>query len=206
MFKVNVYIDGFNLYHAIDELNDDSLKWVDLWKLSENILNRYQTLGEVKYFSAYATWRPDSYKRHRDYVTALQSRGVCAIMGRFKERRLTCKALCKQVFLTHEEKETDVNIGAHLIADALQNKFDTALVVTADTDLAAVVKLARTIVSEEKRIATVAPPRRFARARELEHLFEITKGKIRSSQLQDLVETSAGTICRPDKYRLKGTY
>ena len=54
-FRVNVYIDGFNLYHAINELGDDTLKWVDVRLLSENILNKYQTLNKVKYFSAYAT-------------------------------------------------------------------------------------------------------------------------------------------------------
>ncbi len=201
MFRVNVYIDGFNLYHAIDNLGDDSLKWVDLYKLSEHILNKYQVLNEVKYFSAYATWRPDSYKRHRDYVSSLQKCGVTIIMGRFKEKRLTCKGSCKEVFMTHEEKETDVNIGAHLVADALQDKFDTAYIVSADTDLAAVVRLAQKLVGNDKRICTVAPPKRFAQARELQHLFEITKGKIKQCQLPDEIIVGEETIYRPDKYR-----
>ena len=200
MFRVNVYIDGFNLYHAIDELEEEYLKWVDLYALSQSILNKYQILGEVKYFSAFATWRPDSYKIHRDYVAALEMQGVKAIMGRFKEKRIKCKAVCGEVFLTHEEKETDVNIGAHLIADALQDKFDTALVISADTDLAAVIRLAQNIVGVEKRVHAVAPPGRYARSRELKHLFAITKGKIRASQLLDKLETKQGTIVRPQKY------
>ncbi len=201
MYRVNVYIDGFNLYHAIDELSDDSLKWVDLQLLSKNILNKYQTLNEVKYFSAFATWRPDSYKRHRDYVAAIEKQGVTVIMGRFKEKRLQCKATCKEAYVTHEEKETDVNIGAHLIADALSDRFDTAIIISADTDLAAVVRLARELVGEEKMVYTVAPPGRFARGRELGHLFAITKGKIRASQLPDVVEVDAVKIMRPDKYK-----
>ena len=28
--RVSVYIDGFNLYHAIDALNENHLKWLDL--------------------------------------------------------------------------------------------------------------------------------------------------------------------------------
>lgn len=203
MFRVSVYIDGFNFYHAIDELGDETLKWVDLHLLSKNILNTYQELGEVKYFSAYATWRPDSYKRHRDYVAALESRGVIAVMGRFKEKRIVCKK-CKQEFTTHEEKETDVNIGSYLIADALQNKFDTAFVVSADTDLAAVVRLTRQLVGLEKRVVTVAPPGRMAKARELAHTFMITKGKLRVSQLPDTIILENGaTILRPDKYKTK---
>ncbi len=34
MKKVISYIDGLNLYHAIDDLNRPHLKWVDLWALS----------------------------------------------------------------------------------------------------------------------------------------------------------------------------
>ena len=200
MYKVNVYIDGFNLYHAIDELNDESLKWVDLNLLSKNILNKYQVLGEVKYFSAYATWRPTSYKIHRDFVAAIKASGVIPIMGRFKVRKIKCQATCGEEYITHEEKETDVNIGAHLIADVLQEKFDTALIISADTDLAATIRLAREVSGNKKRINAVAPPGRFARSRELGHLFEITKGKIRASLLPRKIETEDRIIIRPKKY------
>lgn len=199
-FKVNVYIDGFNLYHAIDDLSDNSLKWVNLKLLSENILNKYQILHTVKYFSAYATWRPDAYKRHRDFVAANEAQGVEVIMGRFKAREIQCKASCQQIFWTHEEKETDVNIGAHLIADTLQDKFDTALVISADTDLSAVMDLARELSQNKKRICAVAPPKRMSKARELNHLFEITKGKIRASLLPQEVQTPGGVVVRPIEY------
>ncbi len=199
-YRVNVYIDGFNFYHAIDDLGDDKLKWINLKLLSENILNKYQILATVKYFSAYTTWRPDAYKRHRDYVAANEAQGVEVIMGRFKAKEVRCQANCKNLFWTHEEKETDVNIGAHLIADTLQNNFDTALVITADTDLAAVIKLAQTLCNNQKRIYAVAPPGRMSRSRELNHLFEITKGKIRKSQLPNSVLTTKGLISIPNKY------
>jgi hypothetical protein len=32
--KVNVYVDGFNLYHAIDGLGDQRLKWISLRTLA----------------------------------------------------------------------------------------------------------------------------------------------------------------------------
>ncbi len=201
MNRVNVYIDGFNLYHAIDDLNDETLKWLDVWKLSEAVLKTGQVLHEVKYFSAYATWRPDSYKRHRDYVAAIESTGVTTIMGRFKEKKLKCKATCGEVYTTHEEKETDVNIGAHLIADALQNKFDTALIISADTDLAAVILLAKSLVGTNKHVCAVAPTGRFARSRELKHIFEITKGKLRASLLPPSIQTPQGLITIPAKYK-----
>lgn len=49
-----VYVDGFNLYHAIDELRQDSLKWLCLRQLAESILRPDENLKMVKYFSAYA--------------------------------------------------------------------------------------------------------------------------------------------------------
>lgn len=199
-FRVNVYIDGFNLYHAIDDLGDDTLKWLNLWSLSENICNQYQVLNAVKYFSAYATWRPNAYKRHRDYVAANEAFGVEVVMGRFKDKEVKCQATCRQTFWTHEEKETDVNIGAHLIADTLQNNFDTALIITADTDLAAVISLAQNLSNNQKRICAVAPPGRISRARELNHLFMITKGRIRASLLPERIQARSGTIVRPIEY------
>jgi hypothetical protein len=38
MPRVITYIDGFNLYHAVDDLKDQSLKWLDLWALSASLL------------------------------------------------------------------------------------------------------------------------------------------------------------------------
>ncbi len=63
MRRVYVYVDGFNLYHAIDDLGDDSLKWLDLWSLSESLIAQNETLYAVKYFSAYATWHASGYAR-----------------------------------------------------------------------------------------------------------------------------------------------
>ncbi len=69
--RVSVYVDGFNLYHALDELHDDSLKWLCLRRLSESIIRGDEQLKSVKYFSAFATWMPDAMLRHRAYVEAL---------------------------------------------------------------------------------------------------------------------------------------
>jgi hypothetical protein len=35
MRRVIVYIDGFNLYHAIDDLRKPWLKWLDLQAMAE---------------------------------------------------------------------------------------------------------------------------------------------------------------------------
>lgn len=65
------YIDGFNLYHAIDDLGRPHLKWVDLRALVASFLRAGQELTAVNYYSAYATWMPDEFRRHRQYISAL---------------------------------------------------------------------------------------------------------------------------------------
>lgn len=43
--RVAFYIDGFNLYHAIDDLGVDYLKWNSLWDLAQGIIqSRSQSL------------------------------------------------------------------------------------------------------------------------------------------------------------------
>ena len=193
-----VYIDGFNLYHAVCDLREPHLKWLDLWSLSEKILVRDQALVAVKYFTAYATWRHASYRRHQRYVAALEARGVTPIIGRFKAKTVQCHAKCRQAYVTHEEKETDVNIGVHLMADALKDRFDRALIISADTDLNSAVSLTRAEAAS-KRIDLVAPPGRMGRNSAA--LFEVTKGKVRHSLLPGQVQLSDGRIIvRPVEY------
>jgi hypothetical protein len=48
--RVRVYIDAFNMYHAIVALGDHKLKWLNLWKLSESFLRVGESLVEVNFF------------------------------------------------------------------------------------------------------------------------------------------------------------
>lgn len=192
-----VYIDGFNLYHALDDLREPALKWVDLWSLSAKLLRPGDTLVAVKYFTAYATWRPASYRRHQRYVAALESRGVSPVIGRFKAKTVRCHA-CRKSYVTHEEKETDVNIGVHMMADLLTGRLDRARIVSADTDLNAAVLLARA-EAPGKQIDQVAPPGR--KGRNSAALFEITRGKVRASLLPEEITRNDGKVVqRPTEY------
>lgn len=200
--RVFVYVDGFNLYHAIDDLGDNSLKWLNLWNLAESIIGDGETLYSVKYFTAYATWHASGYARHREYVAALKEEGVTVYLGNFKEKFKDCPK-CKASIKSHEEKETDVNIGIHLVADALQDRFDRAIIISADSDLCCAVNLAKEL-APAKAIDVASPPGRHAHARELKPLFSVTKGKIRAARLEEIYTNQAGAVIAqtPDKYRV----
>jgi hypothetical protein len=198
--RVIVYVDGFNLYHAIDDLKEDSLKWLCLRRLSESIIGGNESLASVKYFSAYATWHHDAHMRHRAYVQALQAEGVKFIEGQFKKKHVRCR-VCKAQFETHEEKETDVNIAIHLIRDTVEDSFDRAILITADSDLCTAVRMAQQLRGS-KSIDVVAPPGRMSRARSLSPLFQLSKGKIRSARLSDSYQIGGGvSVVVPTKYR-----
>jgi hypothetical protein len=49
MAKVNVYIDGFNLYYGA--LKGTPYKWLDLSRLCQTLLPS-DTIHEIKYFTA----------------------------------------------------------------------------------------------------------------------------------------------------------
>jgi len=207
MERVACFVDGFNLYHSLKDLNQDHLKWLNLWSLLESFSPKpYQQVVSVFYFSAYATWLSDAYKRHRVYVNALQGVGVTPVMGFFKEKDRSCRA-CGAHWKAHEEKETDVNIGLYMINEAHQNNFDRAMLLSGDSDLAPVIRMLRKEFPQ-KPIRLIAPPGR-RHSKESVAAFggnpslrSIKKGKLKKFLLPDQVRDVHGNVVaiRPPEY------
>lgn len=205
MIRVVSFIDGFNLYHSINNLRRPHLKWVDLWALSEVFVRpKSELLVDVLYFSAYATWLPSPYRRHRQYVAAQVARGVTPVMGQFKEKDRRCKG-CGAKWTAHEEKETDVNIAISLTRLGYRDELDRAVVITRDSDLAPAI---RAFVADfpKKSITIVAPPSRYGHSTELVNAAS-AKAKIRVKQLErcllpEIVTDAGGNVAarRPASY------
>lgn len=78
MIRVACYIDGFNIYHAIDDANRaadgalNHLKWVNLRELMERFIDpAIHEIVSVRFFTAFPTWNAERVARHREYVKAL---------------------------------------------------------------------------------------------------------------------------------------
>ncbi len=155
MVRVIFFIDGFNLYHAVKSLRANHLKWLDLKTLCQNFAPSPQfTTENIYYFSAHATWLPDAFSRHKVYLQALKSTGVVPVLGKFKEKDRGCKQ-CGSLWKAHEEKETDVNIALYILDQAYQNKFDRAVIISADSDFSPAIRLAKQRFPEKQfRILT----------------------------------------------------
>lgn len=201
MTRIITYVDGFNLYHAIDNLKRPALKWLDLWALASSIARTGETVIEVNYFSAYATWRPDAYKRHIEYVKALEHAGVKCIMGHFKSKTRTCLS-CGATWTQHEEKETDVHIAARIVVDACEDRYDRAILITADSDLVPALDIVKARFPK-KQLFVVAPPGRMTAARGLKPRLELTTGRLAKCPLpQTATDPANGRVLftRPTNY------
>lgn len=154
------FVDGFNLYHALRDLGENHLKWLDLRRLLANFAPAPQyELTRILYFSAFATWIPEAYARHRAYVAALEATGVEVVLGKFKKKQRSCKR-CGAEWEGHEEKETDVNLALMLLELAFAGEFDRALVLSADSDLTPAVRAVRRLFPD-KQVRILTPPGRF---------------------------------------------
>ncbi|GAA2880506.1 hypothetical protein GCM10010837_37060 [Aminobacter niigataensis] len=77
-------------------------------------------------------------------------------MGHFKAKNRKCKS-CGAVWISHEEKETDVNIALWLVNEAYKDNFDEAFVLSRDSDLTPAIKM---LLAEfpSKAIKVISPP------------------------------------------------
>ena len=92
---------------------------------------------------------------------------------------------------------TDVNIAVEMMRDAFQDRFDTALLLSADSDLCPPVRTIRELFPK-KRVVVGFPPKR--RSAELvnaaSNCFVIGKGSLAKSQFPVEVTTPSGRILR----------
>lgn len=210
--RVTFLIDGFNLYHSVAEaswyLGDVSTKWLNLESLCKSYLQTIGTdarLEKIYYFSAFAEHLlfkdPDIVERHKAYIKCLQSTGVVVQMGRFKQKRVKCKA-CGRYFTKNEEKETDVAIGSKLLEIFFLNESDTAVIMTGDTDVSPAIRDAKRLFPG-KSILSLFPFRRKNNdlVKIVDGSFKITKDAYVRHQFPDSVTLPDGTtIDKPQSW------
>lgn len=203
MSRVVAYIDGFNLYYGLRERHGHKYMWLDMHKLVSNLLKPDQKLAKVKYFTALVRDNPEKERRQRTYLDALKAATeVEIIFGKYKLSDFRCPH-CGRSTTSPSEKMTDVNISVSMIRDAAHDRFDTALLITGDSDLTPAVKAIRAI-TPEKRIVAVFPPRRsaFELRDAADACITIFRTAFAGSQLPDEITLKSGHVLRrPDKWR-----
>lgn len=199
--RVNVYVDGFNLYFGLIAAQYHNYKWLDIRGMSENLLINNQQLCEVKYFTSYVRNNQEKEKRQKTYLEAIETKGVQLILGKYQLNREKCYS-CGNSWSSPNEKMTDVNIATHLMIDAFNDCYDTALLISGDTDLVPPVKAVLNQFSN-KKIIVVFPPKRFnnqLKSAGTAHI-KIRKSVLKKSQLpQQVVKPDGYTLKKPDQW------
>ena len=163
--RIICFVDGFNLYHALHNLRLPHLKWLDLQLLFTRLTrSKSQVITQILFFSAYPTWKPGSYHRHKLYVKALLSHGVTPILGQLKQKPKKCLK-CQAEWVSHEEKETDVNLALAMLDLAYKDRYDHAFLLSRDSDLVPAVRKVKQNFPNKK--ITVFSPYNYKHSSEL---------------------------------------
>lgn len=201
--RVIAYIDGFNLYFGPKSKGLRRFYWLDLHRFASNLLKPSQQLILVRYFTARISGSPKKERRQSTFLDANRFLGGCEMFfGHYIREERTCPK-CQSRITAATEKMTDVNIAVWLLADAFADLFDTALLVSADSDLVPAVSKVRELFSE-KRVVVAFPLGRYSRA--LENVatatFHIGRRKYAKSQLPDKITVEGGVVLhRPTDWR-----
>ena len=157
--RVIAYVDGFNLYYGLREKKWKRYYWLNIQALVESIIKPDQKLVTTKYFTSRIKAPEDKVKRQSAFLEALGTLPCFEISyGKYQFNPRTCLH-CGYEDLVPSEKMSDVNIATALMVDAFRNHFDTALLISADSDLLAPI----TAIKQEfprKRVVVVFPPAR----------------------------------------------
>jgi len=173
--RLNVYIDGFNLYYGA--VKGTPFKWLNLHAVCRKLFP-HDTISRIRYFTAKVrptAKDPAKLQRQETYVRALQtipnlsvhygmfkaharSRVVaCSHCGADYAKGLNCPhynpAQRVQV-LECQEKGSDVNIASYLLLDAFRGEYEGAGVISNDSDLATPIALVRQELNLDVGIVT----------------------------------------------------
>lgn len=206
MNRVIAYIDGFNLYFGMKEKGWRRFYWLDVRKLALNLLKSDQRLVAVRYFTSRvssSTFDPEQAKRQGSYIEALGTLPETTLhFGHYLTKAVKCFK-CGNQWLKPEEKMTDVNIAIALIDDAFRDRFDTALLISGDSDLVGAVLQVKNLCSKKRIVVAFPPARSSARLKaEAQASFVISRKTLKDSQLPDAVAKPDGfVLTRPERWK-----
>jgi uncharacterized LabA/DUF88 family protein len=193
--RVIAYVDGFNLYFGMKQSGHNDILWLDIQKLILNLLRPNQELLFTKYFTSRIRNDPPKEKRQKAYIEALETLKDCKIFyGQYQSQIEECRK-CGHTYPYSNEKMTDVNIAVEILTDAYSDEFDTAFLITGDSDLIPPINAVHNLF-KGKRVFVAFPPNRYNVS--VNHAAKgsmiIGRKKLKDSQLEDKIIKEDGYI------------
>ncbi len=207
--KTYVYVDGFNLYYGA--LKDRPYRWLDLSALCKLILPENDII-RIKYYTAKVTSRarkPKQAERQAIYIRALRTiPNLDIVFGHFSAHRVSMyladspKGRPQYVdVIKTEEKGSDVNIATDLMDDGCAGRYETAVLITNDSDLERTVERVRERFNVPVVIINPNAKRPSkALARKATIVMPIRTWHLRDSQFPDTIKKGKQTIFKPKEW------
>ncbi len=205
------YFDGFNFYNGFKDkcaLHPEWKRyyWLDLVKFSEQFLDHNSTLVQVKYFTS-SPQNNGKSARQSVFFNAnrcLNGDRFIFIKGVFSGKTVSCLGTCKKDFTVMEEKKTDVAIALEMFIDCMEDKADTLVLVTADSDQVPTIKAIKSKFPN-KVVKVYFPPERnctelFNLCKPIVFLGE-NENKFKVSLMPTIISKDSKQYYRPDTWR-----
>jgi len=203
--KTYVYIDAFNLYFGC--VKKTPYKWLDLSKLCALLLPQHR-IERIKYFTARVKSlpnNPNAPQRQQLYLRALMTLpNLEIIYGHFlshKVRMPLANPVAGQPktieVIRTNEKGSDVNLATHLLHDAYQIRYESAVVISGDSDLLTAVQVVKNEL--RKPVGVLNPQKRPSRMLQKYATFykHIRPGVLAASQFPATLKDEHGTFSKP---------
>lgn len=202
----NYYIDGFNFYYGA--VRGTPYKWLDFRALFQQILPK-NAIGRMRYFTARVEARPSDPQQPRRQQVYLRALGTLPSLsihyGHFVTRPdqmpLARDPSRSVAVLRTEEKGSDVNLATYLLLDAFDDDYDTAIVVSNDSDLVHPIEVVRQRFG--KRVGVLIPQhRRISRSlRDTADFYRpVRRGVLANSQFPRTLSDRSGTFSKPQSW------
>ena len=207
--KTIVYVDGFNLYYGA--VKGTPYKWLDIARLCQSLLPKSQIV-QIKYFTALVKSRPhdpNQPQRQQIYLRALRTiPNLEIILGRFltheRDMPLAGNPHGRQRYarvIKTEEKGSDVNLAIHLLNDGYQGSYETAAVVSNDSDLAEAIRIVRDVLHKPVIVLNPFPKSASFELRKTATFVKpIRKGVLGASQFPRTMKDTKGTFFKPKEW------
>lgn len=203
--KVNVYIDGFNLFYG--SVKGTPYKWLDVDNMCRLLLPSHQ-INKIKYFTALVNARLNDLNQPVRQLAYLRALGTIScleiIMGHFLTSEVKMPVAGSPAnspqyvrVIKTEEKGSDVNLATHLLMDGFKNDYEIAVLVTNDSDLLEPIKVVRYELNLP--VGLLNPHKKPSRAL-LPHVTfikQIRKGVLAASQFPSTMTDKQGNFHKP---------
>ena len=200
----NVYVDGFNVYYGC--LKETPYRWLNLAALCERLFPS-DDIHRIRYFTARVSGRSDprSPQRQQAYLRALQTLPNLTVhYGHFLTHPTRMPLANPRPGGSHtvsviktEEKGSDVNLASHLLLDAFRNDFETAVIMSNNSDLKEPIAMVQRELSLPVGVVNPHPPERRSRAFQPDFFKQIREKDLQMCQFAPTLRDAHGTIQKP---------